>query len=252
MEPTDIKTDYTYFTNDRIEPIEALESHKDLGVHMSDNGGFENHIDITIKKAKKKIGWICRTFMSRDAFFMKKIYIAQVRPILNYCVQLWSPLEGPLMDKLEKVQYHFTNLIPELRNFYSKTRLSKLKMLSVQRRINRYRILYTRKIFLNKVPNPGICIRNDEYTRNGLKLEVPTRKGQSLLRAQNFLVRGPSIFNCLPKKLRNLEKSMDSYKIELDEYLGTLNDTPRIGEGSKQASNELDFIIKHQKWCLKP
>ena len=125
-------------------------------------------------------------------------------------------------------------------------------MLSVQRRIHRYRILYTRKILLNKVPNPGICIRNDKSTRNGLKLEVPTRKGQTLLRAQSFLVRGPNVFNCLPKNLRNLEKSMDNYKMELDEYLGMISDTPRIGEGSKQTSNELDFIIKHQKWCLKP
>ena len=85
------------------------------------------------------------------------------------------------MDKLEKVQYDFTKLIPELRNHDYKTRLSKLKMLSVQRRIHRYRILYTRKILLNKVPNPGICIRNDVSTRNGLKLEVITRKGQTLL-----------------------------------------------------------------------
>ena len=123
---------------------------------MSDNGGFETHIDITIKKAKKKIGWICRAFMSRDAFFMKKIYIAQVRPILDYCVQLWGPVEGPLMDKLEKVQYHFTNLIPELRNFDYKTRLSKLKMLSVQRRIDRYRILYTWKIMNGDTPNCGL------------------------------------------------------------------------------------------------
>ena len=65
-------------------------------------------------------------------------------------------------------------------------------------------------------------------------------------------MRGPSVFNCLPKNLRNLEKSIDSYKIELDEYLGKINDTPQIGEGSKQSSNELDFVIKHQKWCLKP
>ena len=156
------------------------------------------------------------------------------------------------MNKLEKVQYDFTKLIPEVRDYEYKTRLSLLKMLSVQRRIDRYRILYTRKILLNKVPNPGIQVRNNESTRNGLTLEIPSRKGQIQLRAQSFLVRGPAVFNSLPKELRSLKKSMDSYKAELDEYLGTLMDTPRIGEGSKQCSNELDFIIKHQKWCLKP
>ena len=112
--------------------------------------------------------------------------------------------------------------------------------------------MYTRKILLNKVPNPGIIIRNDKSSRNGLKLEVPSRKGQTLLSAQNFLVRGPNIFNCLPKNLRKLEKSMDTFKVELDELLETISDAPRIGEGSKFSSNELNSAIKHQKWCLKP
>ena len=68
---SDIKTDYTYFTNAWIEPIEALESHKDLGVQMSDNGGFEKHMDITIKKAKRHIGWVCRTFISRAYILLR-------------------------------------------------------------------------------------------------------------------------------------------------------------------------------------
>ena len=53
---SEIKDDYIYFTNDWINPIEALEHHKDLGVQMSDTGGFNFHIENTIKKAKKKIG----------------------------------------------------------------------------------------------------------------------------------------------------------------------------------------------------
>ena len=191
-------------------------------------------------------------FVSRDVKFMKRIYVAQVRPILDYCVQLWGPMEGPLMDKLEMVQSNFTKLIPEVRDMEYKDRLKHMKILSVQRRIDRYRILYTRKILLNKVQNPGILVRNPESSRNGLNLEVPTRKGQSQIQAQNFLVRGPTIFNCLPKELRCLQKSMESYKIDLDRFLETFTDNPRCGEISKLHSNELDFAIKHQKWCLKP
>ena len=121
----------------------------------------------------------------------------------------------------------------------------------MQRRIDIYRIIYTRKILLNKVPNPGIQVRNPESSRNGLTLEIPTRKGQIQARAQNFLVRGPANFNCLPKELRSLEKSMDGFKDELDKYLETLADRPRCGEASKIHSNDLDCVIKHHKWCLK-
>ena len=41
---------------------------------MSSNGGFEENLDTTIKKAKKQIGWVCHTFVSRDKYFMKRIY----------------------------------------------------------------------------------------------------------------------------------------------------------------------------------
>ena len=179
-------------------------SHKDLGILMSHDGGFDTHLDTTIKKARKQIGWVCRTLVSRDVFFMKKIYIAVIRPILDYCIQLWGPLEGPKMDKLEKVQSDYTKLIPEIRNMSYKDRLSTMKMSSIQRRVDRYRILYTRKILLGKVPNPGIKIRNPESDRNGLMLEVQSKKDMILIRSQSFLVRGPETFNCLPKELRSL------------------------------------------------
>ena len=77
-----------------------------------------------------------------------------------------------------------------------------MKMSSIQQRIDRSRILYTRKILIGKVPNPGIKIRNSENDRNGLKLEVPPKKGRIPIRSQIFLVRGPKTFNYLPKELR--------------------------------------------------
>ena len=75
------------------------------------------------------------------------------------------------MDKLEKVQCDFTRLIPEIRNLEYKEKLKQMKMLTVQRRIDRYRILYTRKILLEKVPNPGIQIRNLESSTNNSRLK---------------------------------------------------------------------------------
>ena len=141
---------------------------------------------------------------------MKKIYISIVRPILDYCIQIWGPLEGPKMDMLEKVQSDYTKLIPEIRNMCYKERLKIMKMSSIQRRIDRYRILYTRKILIGKVPNPGIKIRHPESNRNGLILETQSKKDMIPIRAQSFLVRGPETFNCLPKELRSLSGSMDT------------------------------------------
>ena len=49
---------------------------------------------------------------------MKKIYICLIRPHLEYCVQLWSPVAAHgswgTIYELEKVQRKFTNLIDDI------------------------------------------------------------------------------------------------------------------------------------------
>ena len=154
------------------------------------------------------------------------------------------------MDKLEKLQKDYTNLIPEIRHLeYSET-LNVMKITSLQRRIDRYRIFYVRKILQGLVPDCGFTIRRNVTDRNGLTISVPSKKNQNQLRAQSFQVRGPEIFNCLPMELRDIKLSKETYKIKLDNYLSLLDDTPRICAGSKIHSNSLDNVIKQHKWRL--
>ena len=154
-----------------IEVICPQEEHKDLGIKMSDIGNFDAHINGIIKKARQKIGWLCRSFRSRDITFMRKMYITYVRPQLEYCSVLWGPNEGPLMDKIEKVQSDFTKLVPVLKNKPYSERLQIIKLTSMERRFDRYKIFYIRKMLLGLVPNMGIKIRRSEKHRNGIFLE---------------------------------------------------------------------------------
>ena len=77
--------------------------------------------------------------------------------------------------------------------------------------------MYTRKIILGLVPNPGIEVRRGEGLRGGLTLEVPKRKSDSQLRLNSFIIKGPTIFNCLPEDLCSLEGNMDNFKANLDQ-----------------------------------
>ena len=113
----DIKNNTLYFSNDMKEVISPQESHKDLGILMSDDAGFDIHINSIIKKARQKIGWFLRSFRSRDLKFMRKMYVTYIRPQLEYCSVLRSPSEGPLMDKIEKVQADFTKLVSSIKNY---------------------------------------------------------------------------------------------------------------------------------------
>ena len=55
---------------------------KDLGVIMNDQATFKDHIEKAISKARQKIGWILRTFMSRNTWFMKHLFKTLVIPLL--------------------------------------------------------------------------------------------------------------------------------------------------------------------------
>ena len=100
------------------------------------------------------------------------------------------------------------------------------------------------------VPDVGLKIRKDDSHINGIKFKIPTRKTQIKVRSECFQVCGPTLYNCLPKELRSLEGSMETYKTKLDKYLSILPDRPHLDEGSMLHSNELDAGIRQWIWSI--
>ena len=95
---------------------------------------------------------------------------------------------------------------------------------------------------MNIVPNPGISQRTDERHRLRLTLDIP--EVSSKLRSDSFIVSGPRTFNSIPKELRTLEGTMETFKGHLDEFLSMIPDIPRNQSGE---SNRLDTQIKNWK-----
>merc|ERR1712105_47157 len=117
---------------------------------------------------------------------------------------------------------------------------------SIERRFDRYRVLYARKIILGLVPSMGVSISNDSNHRLGRKLNVPRYK--SKIKQDSFAVRGPESFNSLPLVLRNMECSMETFKTKLDEFLSIIPDKPRIDAGCKLYSNSLKNQVYNWRW----
>ena len=108
------------------------------------------------KKVRQKIGWVLRSVHSRKTLLMKTLFKTLVVPYIDYCSQLWMPIKPVEILKVEKLQKDFLNRIPELRgeNYWQK--LKSLKMISLQRRQERFRIIYIWKILEGQAPNCGI------------------------------------------------------------------------------------------------
>ena len=229
----DIKDDTNYFTDNMSHVIDQFETVKDLGVMMNNQANCNDHLEKAVRKSRQKMGWILRTFQSRKKWFMKQMFKSLVLPHLDYSSQLWMPINGAGVHSLEKVQLDFLKKIPELQGLTYWEALEDMKMLSIQRRFERYRIIYSWKILEDLVPNCGVVLVEDsEETRLGRRLRVPILKGSAKtkkLKEQAFQINGAKLFNCLPQMVRNLSKKSkkinqhvdgpEDFKSKLDVYL---------------------------------
>ena len=224
-----LKNETEYFSGDFDEVIERKESLRDLGVQLTDDGGFGEQIEKVCKKARQKSGWLFRTFYSRNTHFLKQVFKSLVQPHIDYCSQLWTPLEGPNLEKVEKVLRDFSRRIPELKGMNYWQRLERLAMNSEQRRLERYQMIYVWIVIHGVAPNCGI-IWSECEERRGRLCEVRKVKGKSVvqnLRRQSFQMAGPRRWNCLPKNVRNFRGSQTDFKQILDQFLTKVPDEPK-------------------------
>ena len=230
-----LKEETSYFTEDMANIIEQVNYTRDLGITVSDDAKFDQHIDNLCKKVKQRSGWVLRTFCTRSEHFMKTIFKSLIQPHIDYCSQLWMPQQGQKLEKLERLLKSWTSRIPDVRNLNYWERLEKLKMYSEQRRLERYIVIYTWKVLQGFVPNPGIkeAMKN-EYL--GRRCELPkinhkARKAIQTLKENSFQTNGPNLFNSLPKHKRNMKKcKLEEFKSKLDKYLQLLPDQPKIDD----------------------
>ena len=104
-------------------------------------------------------------------------------------------------------------------------------MYSLQRRRERYRIIYTWKIIEGLVPNFGLNASINERLGRFVEIEKLNKNAScriKTLKEKSFKINGPRLFNCLPMEIRNLTKcSVDDFKEKLDKFLGNVQDEPK-------------------------
>ena len=219
----ELKENTSYFTENMNDVIMQVNKCRDLGIIMNDAGNFTDHIETVCTKVRQKIGWILRTFYTRDSNFLKHMFKTLVQPIIDYCSQLWAPNKGAQLKKIEDLLRTFTRQIPNIKHMNYWDRLKWLKMNSEQRRFERYRIIYVWKMLENLVPNCGVKVKSTG--RTGRTLVVPTSKSKE--RESSFLIQGPKLFNSLPREIKDMSGcGLEKFKEALDNFLTEIPDEP--------------------------
>ena len=199
---------------------------RDLGVIITPDSNFTNHISKVISMVNQRVGYFLRTFSSREPEFIKWIWKNYVQPIIDYSSQLWAPASGGALTRLENTLKSFTSKISGYKHLNYWERLSKLNMKSISRRIERYRILYCYKIIMGKTPNCGIEW-NHTNVSGTLISEIGVQSYYKTQRENSFYYVAPWLFNRIPRYLRDIRNlSLNEWKFKLDEFLNKIPDTP--------------------------
>ena len=147
-------------------------------------------------------------------------------------IQLWSPFQVKSINALERVQRVFTKHIDGMHNLSYAERLKSLGIYSLQRRRDRYMAIYMWKILERKVPNfspPIQCHISDCRGRLCSSGVVPTGHLGTLCH-NSFRNRAATLFNCLPKHIRNIVNCANPimFKRALDNHLCSIEDSPMV------------------------
>ena len=247
---------YLYLSNTG-QTIQSKPSTKDLGVTMSSTGEFKEHIANIVDTVRDLTAWILRSFKSRSSHVMLFLWKVIVIPRIDYCSQLWSPAKAYLINQLEELQKQFIRRINGFKDMNYNDTLKKLQLYSLQRRRERYQIIYLWCILEEIYPN----IQTDQNScLIKLQSNIHSRRGRTLvtknlpnsrfgnLRYNSLPFVGARLFNVLPKSLRNLTScGKIAFKTELDVFLKTVKDQPlpvSFNHFTQATSNSLATLLR--------
>ena len=194
---------------------------------MSSNCIFDFHVTCVYNRCSNLSGWILITF--RETRTMMTPFKSLVLSQLDRASKLWSPNLLKPDYLLDKVQRSFTKHIAGMHTMSYEERLKHLNLYSIQRRRDRYQIIYLWKIIEKFVSNLSAPITYTYSERRGRSCAVlHVNVGQlGTLCYNGFRWRAIRRFNKLLKHIRMISScSVDKFKSQLDKLLINISDLP--------------------------
>ena len=183
---------------------------KDLGVYISDDLKWDNHISRIAKKVSLTSYQILKSFQTKNIWILKKLFVTYIRPQLEYNTSVWSPHLIKNIKLLESVQKIYTKRIFRrcgLPYTSYRDRLDQINLESLERRRLNYDMVLVYKIinglsYINFHEYFYLVNTNYNLRRNSLQIKPLYQiKSTNSSWLNSFFNRVPTLWNALPNEI---------------------------------------------------
>ena len=194
--------------------IKSIVLEKDLGVLFDSKIKFSSQCAVTTSNANRILGLIRRNMLHKSKDVILRLYKSLVRPHLEYCIQVWNPFLKRDIIILEKVQRRATKMISELKDLSYEQRLSKLGLISLEKRRVRGDLIQAFKIIkgIDKVSLNKIFTMSIGSSTRGNRFKLSKKRSRLELRRNFFSQRAVSAWNKLPDSVVGVTR-VNAFKI---------------------------------------
>ena len=197
--------------------LEVVDSSKYLGVTISEDLTWRKHIDDTVNKANKTLGFVRQNLSDCSTSVKTAAYTTMVRPRLEYSSTVWDPHHNKEIHSLEQVQRRAARFVH--RNYSERTpgcvtnMVQSLGWESLQHRryINRIIMLFKIQHGIIDI-SPYFIQPNDHRTRGSQRLRQLQATNEAY--RNSFYPRTISDWNRLPTHVTDLQ-TLQGFRVAL-------------------------------------
>ena len=190
--------------------LQETTSHTYLGVEISSDLKWTNHVNSITAKANRVFGFVRRNLHSCPKDLRATAFKSLVRPHLEYCSSVWDPHINELVDKIERIQRRGARFVfKDYRKTSSVTEmLNKLDWIPLQERRRIGRITMLHKISNGQIAIPAGKFLQPVQTRTSSRRNhnkaITRLTGRTEYYNQSFFPHTINEWNKLPSTLVNI------------------------------------------------